>query len=83
MPTVVKGIYIRGFYATAIMAGFINRLFALPEKLHQMEVVKLSKPVAEGLTTVGTWIFFVVVGIFAVWVIAKYTGNIKLLRGEV
>ena len=80
---VVKGIYIRGFYATAIMAGFINRLFALPEKLQQMEIIKLSKPVAQGLTTAGTWIFFVVVGIFAVWVLGKYTGNIKLLRGEV
>ena len=80
---VVKGIYIRGFYATAIMAGFVNRLFALPEKLHQMEIIKLSKPVASGLTTAGTWIFFAVVGVFAVWVIGKYTGNIKLLRGEV
>jgi uncharacterized membrane protein YfcA len=80
---VVKGIYIRGFYATAIMAGFVNRLFALPEKLHQMEIIKLSKPVAQGLTTAGTWIFFAVVGIFAVWVIGKYTGNLKVLRGEV
>ncbi len=80
---VVKGIYIRGFYATAIMAGFLNRLFALPEKLQQMEIIKISKPLAHGLTTAGTWIFFAVVGIFAVWVIGKYTGNIKLLRGEV
>jgi uncharacterized membrane protein YfcA len=80
---VVKGIYIRGFYATAIMAGFVNRLFALPEKLQQMEIIKLSKPVAHGLTTAGTWIFFAVVSIFAFWVIGKYTGNIKVLRGEV
>ena len=80
---VVKGIYIRGFYATAIMAGFLNRLFALPEKLQQMEIIRISKPLAHGLTTAGTWIFFAVVGIFAVWVIGKYTGNIKLLRGEV
>ena len=80
---VVKGIYIRGFYATAIMAGFVNRLFALPEKLHQMEIIKLSKPVAQGLTTAGSWIFFAVVGIFAVWVIGKYTSNVKVLRGEV
>jgi hypothetical protein len=80
---VVKGIYIRGFYATAIMAGFLNRLFALPEKLQQMEIIKISKPLAHALTTTGTWIFFVVVGIFAVWVLGKYTGNIKLLRGEV
>ncbi len=80
---VVKGIYIRGFYATAIMAGFLNRLFALPKKLCQMEIIKISDSLASGLSTAGTWIFFVVVGIFAVWVIGKYTSNLKVLRGEV
>jgi uncharacterized membrane protein YfcA len=79
---VVKGIYIRGFYATAIMAGFVNRLFALPGKLNQMEIIKLSRPVARGLDIAGTWIFFVTVGIFAFWVIGKFLANIKVLRGE-
>ena len=79
---VVKGIYIRGFYAIAIMAGFLNRLFALPKKLCQMEIIKMPDSIASGLSTAGTWIFFVVVGIFAVWVIGKYTGNLKILRGE-
>jgi uncharacterized membrane protein YfcA len=79
---VVKGIYIRGFYATAIMAGFVNRLFALPGKLNQMEIIRLSGPVARGLDIAGTWIFFIVVGIFAVWVIGKFLGNTKLLWGE-
>lgn len=79
---VVKGIYIRGFYATAIMAGFVNRLFALPGKLSDMEIIKLSKPVANGINTAGSWIFFIVVGIFALWVISKFLGSIKLLRGE-
>jgi hypothetical protein len=78
---VVKGIYIRGFYATAILAGFVNRLFALPEKLNQMEII--SKPLASGLTTVGTWIFFLVIGVFAVWVISKFFANLRILRGEV
>jgi len=79
---VVKGIYIRGFYATAIMAGFVNRLFALPGKLSDMEIIKLSKPVANGINTAGGWVFFIVVGIFAFWVISKFLGSIKLLRGE-
>jgi uncharacterized membrane protein YfcA len=79
---VVRGIYIRGFYATAIMAGFLNRLFALPGKLSDMEIIKLSKPVADGINTAGSWVFFIVVGIFAVWVISKFLGSIKLLRGE-
>ena len=80
---VVKGIYIRGFYATAILAGFVNRLFALPEKLSQLEVIDLSPAVAKGLTQAGTWIFFVVIGIFAAWVIGKFLGHIRYLRGEV
>ncbi len=80
---VVKGIYIRGFYATAILAGFVNRLFALPEKLNQMEIISISKPLASGLTTVGTWIFFLVIGVFAVWVISKFFANLRILRGEV
>lgn len=80
---VVRGIYIRGFYATAILAGFVNRLFALPEKLSQLEVIDLSPAVAKGLTQAGTWIFFVVIGIFAAWVIGKFLGNIRYLRGEV
>ncbi len=81
--TVVRGIYIRGFYATAILAGFVNRLFALPEKLNQMEVINISPALAKGLTQVGTWVFFVVIGIFAFWVIGKFLGNTRTLRGEV
>lgn len=81
--TVVRGIYIRGFYATAILAGFVNRLFALPEKLAQMEILALSPEVAHTLTQIGTWVFFLVIGIFAVWVMGKFLTNIKTLRGEV
>lgn len=80
---VVKGIYIRGFYATAILSGFANRFFALPEKLNQMEVIRISDSLASGLSQIGTWVFFVVVGIFAIWVLGKFFGSIKFLRGEV
>ncbi len=80
---VVKGIYIRGFYATAILSGFANRFFALPEKLNQMEVIRISDSLASGLSQVGTWVFFVVIGIFAIWVLGKFFGSIKFLRGEV
>ena len=80
---VVKGIYIRGFYATAILAGFTNRLFALPGKLADLEVIKISKGLGNGLNVAGTIIFFVVVGFFAVWVCSKFFGNIKTLKGEV
>jgi hypothetical protein len=79
---VVKGIYIRGFYATAIMAGFINRLFALPSKLDELEVISISDTAGNILNGIGTWGFFVVIGIFAVWVIGKFVVNIKVLRSE-
>ncbi len=80
---VVKGIYIRGFYATAILSGFANRFFALPEKLNQMEVIRISDSLASGLSQIGTWVFFVVIGIFAIWVLGKFFGSIRFLRGEV
>jgi uncharacterized protein len=79
---VVKGIYIRGFYAIAILAGFVNRFFALPEKLKQLEVIDISDSVAAFCNTIGTVVFFVVIGIFAVWVIGTFLGNMKILRGE-
>jgi uncharacterized protein len=80
---VVKGIYIRGFYAIAILSGFVNRFFALPEKLDQMGYGFLPSNVSAFLTDVGSWVFFIVIGIFACWVISKFLGNIKTLRGEV
>ena len=41
---VVKGIHIRGFYAITILAGFINRLFALPGKLVDAAGSKVTRP---------------------------------------
>ncbi|WP_027369073.1 sulfite exporter TauE/SafE family protein [Desulfocurvibacter africanus] len=77
---VVKGIYIRGFYATAILAGFINRLFALPGTLTDMEYIHLSKGTVSMLKMVGNWSFFLVVAIFGFFVISKFFGNLKTLR---
>jgi len=79
---VVKGIYIRGFYAMAILAGFANRLFALPAKLDELEIISISQAMADNLATVGNVAFFIVIGIFAVWVMSKFFANVKTLRGE-
>ncbi len=79
---VVRGIHIRGFYAVTILAGFANRLFALPSKLAEMKLVPLSKPVAGALDAVGTVVFFVVVGLFAVWVMREFVSGIASLRRE-
>ncbi len=79
---VVKGIHIRGFYAVSILAGFINRAATLPKKLVELEMVNLSKPLVKGIETAGNVIFWIVVAIFAIWVISKFVANIGKLRGE-
>jgi hypothetical protein len=47
-----------------------------------MEIIDISDSLAKGLDQIGMVVFFVVIGIFAVWVIGKFFGNIKYLRGE-
>ena len=79
---VVKGIYIRGFYATAILAGFINRLFALPGKLNTMEYISISKGLARTLDFIGLLVFFLIIGVFAIWVCAMFFKNLSKLKGE-
>jgi uncharacterized membrane protein YfcA len=80
---VVKGITIRGFYAMAVLAGFVNRIFALPAKLADMGVIPLSKNAGEILDTIGVWAFFIVIGGFGVWVVGTFLKNIKFLKGGV
>jgi uncharacterized protein len=79
---VVPGITIRGFYAMSVLAGFVNRFFALPKKLADLEFITLSKDTAGILDKIGVFAFFIVIGIFAVWVIGTFLMNIKTLKGE-
>jgi len=79
---VVKDTTIRGFYAIAILAGFVNRLFALPSKLADMEIISLSPQTGQILTAIGTWIFFLVIGTFGLWVFSIFFKNLGKLRGE-
>jgi hypothetical protein len=79
---VVKGITIRGFYAMAVLAGFVNRIFALPGKLAEMEVIPLSKQTGAILDSIGVWAFFIVIAGFGVWVIGTFFANIRVLKGE-
>ncbi|MEW5912810.1 MAG: sulfite exporter TauE/SafE family protein [Thermodesulfobacteriota bacterium] len=78
---VVPGITIRGFYAMAVLAGFMNRIFALPGKLTEMEVLNLSTGTVKVLDQIGIWAFFVVIGGFGVWVIGTFFKNTRALRG--
>jgi len=79
---VVKGIYIRGFYAITILAGFINRIFALPKKLNQMEYISISKGLAGWIDFIGMIIFFTIVAAFGLWVFSMFFKNINVLRGK-
>jgi hypothetical protein len=79
---VVPGITIRGFYAMAVLAGFVNRIFALPAKLNAMDVIKIDPGTASVLESIGVWAFFIVIGVFSVWVIGTFLTNIPKLKGE-
>jgi len=79
---VVKGIHIRGFYAASIIAGFINRVSTLPKKMTELEVINMSTSVTSTIESVGNIVFWIVVGLFGVWVLSKFFMNIKTLREE-
>ncbi len=79
---VVPGITIRGFYAMAVLAGFVNRIFALPAKLGEMDVIPISRQTGAVLETIGVWAFFIVIGGFSAWVIGTFLSNIRVLKGE-
>jgi len=77
---VVPGITIRGFYAMAVLAGFMNRIFALPAKLGEMGVINISPQLGGVLNDIGIWLFFIVIGGFSVWVIGTFLKNISVLK---
>ncbi|SFQ94616.1 sulfite exporter TauE/SafE family protein [Desulfoscipio geothermicus] len=79
---VVPGIYIRGFYALAILAGFVNRLFDLPDKLRQMGYISMTPATTKLISQVGVVIFFALVGVFALWILSTFVRSIPKLRAE-
>lgn len=79
---VVPGVKIRAFYAVAILAGFVNRLFALPENLQQMGYINISSEASKLIANIGSVIFFGIVAVFALWIILTFIRNIPKLREE-
>jgi hypothetical protein len=77
---VVPGITIRGFFAVAVTAGFINRAFALPEKLVSMEYITLSAAAGAMLSTIGNILFFTAITAFTVWVMYTFFSNYNELK---
>jgi uncharacterized membrane protein YfcA len=79
---VVPGIMIRGFFALAVTAGFINRAFALPAKLASLKYISLTKEAGAMLDSIGNIAFFIIIGAFTVWVLYSFFSNLKDLRTE-
>ena len=79
---IVPGITIRGFYAMAVLAGFVNRIFALPGKLGAMGYLPVSPATGSMLDSIGIWAFFIVIGGFSAWVIGTFLMNIRNLKVE-
>jgi len=79
---VVPGQTICGFYATAVMAGFINRFFALPVKLAKMGFISLAPETGKLLENIGIYAFFVVITTFSLWVFWTFFSNLGTLKGE-
>jgi hypothetical protein len=79
---VVPGVQIRGFFALAVTAGFINRFFAMPSKLQSMDYIQISSGTGAMLGLIGNTLFFLVIGAFAVWVFYVFFTHLKDLKSE-
>ena len=79
---VVPGVMIRGFFALSVTAGFVNRLFALPNKLQSMDYISLSKNTGALLDKTGTVLFFMVIGSFTCWIFYVFFKNLRALKVE-
>lgn len=79
---VVKGIHIRGFYAIAILAGFVDRLFVLPLRMRQLGVLPISRSFCVVVEDIGNVIFWLVCSAFALLLFIKFVTNLKALREE-
>ena len=66
----------------AVLAGFVNRIFACPSKLSDVGVISLSKETGSTLETIGIVAFFIVIMVFSVWVIGTFLLNIRVLLGR-
>ena len=79
---VVKGMHIRAFYGLVMLAGFMNRLLALPPKLSDLGIIHISKSLGGGLKLTGVIILFGIISYFALWVFYRFLTNIKTFRQE-
>lgn len=74
---VVTGSEIRALYALTIIAGFVNRLCALPRRLSEMGFLALDKQLTGGIEQCGNVVFFAIVGVFALWILRIFAHNLQ------
>ena len=60
----------------AVLAGFVNRFFALPGKLTEMEVLPLSKSTCAILDKIGVW------GVFSCYRLVCSVGNQHVFKKQ-
>ncbi|MDQ7791796.1 MAG: sulfite exporter TauE/SafE family protein [Clostridia bacterium] len=77
---VVPGIMIKGFFATTVLGGFVNRIFALPGTLDKAGYVQLADGTKKLCDALSFYIFFAIVGVFAVWVIYSFLKGVPRVR---
>ena len=81
---IVPGIMIKGFFATTVLAGFVNRVFALPGSLSKAGYMELAPTTGKILDALSFYVFFIIVGVFAVWVIYSFLAGLGRIRaGEI
>lgn len=76
----VKGVAIRAFYGLTILAGFVNRICALPGKLNDANYIKVDKATSTIINNVGIYVFFILMGIFSVWILYSFFKGIHSVR---
>ena len=79
---VVKGSTIRGFWVTTILAGFINRVTALPKQFTELGIINLPKTLGLGIEKAGFYIFWIIIVTFVLWVLGTFIRNIRTFREE-
>ena len=76
----MTGTQIRALYALTILAGFANRVCALPRKLSDLGYLAMSREASVSVETVGTVLFFGFVGLFALWTLEVFVRNVVQQR---
>jgi len=77
---VVKGITIRGFWVTTILAGFINRFTAIPKQFTELGIIHIPKGIVVGIEKSGFFIFWIIILVFVFWVLSTFVKNLRTFR---